>query len=263
MPPAFTNFIGKSRAIKLLQDWLFLAAQSTAPVLLVGEPGTGKEMCARAIHDRRYGSQSQFLTVNCATLSPLMITPEFLGQGELPSGTLFLDEIGELEPIVQARLVRQIKDMSYAEHPGRRLICSSSLPLEPLVETGRFRSDLFYTLQITVLTLPPLRDRPEDIPDLAHHFLEQANKQEHKKFGGFSPDAAAMLTAFPWPGNAQQLKNIIRRIAIFNSGSVISQTMVADVLHPLPLSRKFPRWFEESLQKKPAKPTKAPLGAKA
>ena len=111
MPPTITNFIGKSHAVKLLHDWLFLVAQSNAPILLVGEPGTGKEMCARAIHERRYDGQSEFLTVNCATLSPLMITQEFLGQGGFPNGTLFLDEVSELEPIVQARLIRLLKDM--------------------------------------------------------------------------------------------------------------------------------------------------------
>ncbi len=237
--------VGHSPAFRRLLDLIRQVAPSEATVLLRGESGTGKELAAREIHRLSSRSQAPFVAVNCAALPESIIESElfgyirgaFTGAGpdrpgrfrQADGGTLFLDEIGDLAPAVQVKLLRVLQEGEIepvgVDRPvsvNVRLLAATHRNLEDLVATGRFREDLYYRLNVISLTLPPLRERTDDIPLLAAHFMTRFNHKNNKKFLGITPDALDVLATHHWPGNVRELENVMERAVVLGRGEFLN-----------------------------------------
>src|ERR1700691_5592852 len=235
--------IGRSGEMEKLYRILSKVAQSTHPVLVLGESGTGKELVARTIHAYGPNSQKPFLPVDCGSLVPTLIESELFGyvkgaftganrskDGLLISaegGTVFLDEIGELSLDLQAKLLRalQEKEVRPVGGPHRvpikaRILAAPNRDLAAMVENGTFRKDLFYRLNVVNLRLPPLRDRREDIPLLAAHFLDRISREHGRKFT-LSDEALRTMMRYDWPGNVRELEHAVERASALSSGPVL------------------------------------------
>jgi NtrC-family two-component system response regulator AlgB len=220
------------------------AATSEATILLTGESGTGKSLLARAMHAWSPRSTAPFVTVSCPAIPVELFESELFGHrrgaftgavqdthgrvAEADGGTLFLDEIGELPFPVQSRLLHFLQDRSYervgdpSTHTANvRLIAATNRNLAQAVDSGTFRDDLFYRINVITMELPPLRDRREDIPVLAEHFLRHFATENRRAVSSFTPDAMEMLTTAPWPGNIRELRNAIERAVILGSDTVL------------------------------------------
>jgi len=231
--------VGSSAALKgLLELVERVAATPSTTVLIQGESGVGKELVARAIHERSSRAEAPFIGINCAALAEPLLEAELFGYepgaftGSAPGGrtgliaaaeggTLFLDEIGELAGPLQAKLLRVLQERVYRRVGASadlkldaRIVAASNRDLDELVEQGRFREDLFYRLNVMSLRVPPLRERSEDVPELARHFLRRFGEEFGKSFQGFSEPAMERLTAHPWPGNVRELRNTVERAAL-------------------------------------------------
>jgi len=238
------QMVGHSPAFRHLQELLRQVASSEATVLLRGESGTGKELAARAIHRLSVRSGAPFVAVNCAALPESIIESElfgyvkgaFTGAGadrpgrfrQADSGTLFLDEIGDLAPHLQVKLLRVLQEGEIepvgSDRPAAvnvRLLAATHRNLEEAVATGRFRPDLYYRLNVISITLPPLRERTDDIALLAAHFMEQFNRKNNKNFLGITQQALDVLTSHHWPGNVRELENVIERAVVLGRGEFI------------------------------------------
>ena len=235
----FGQLIGASPALEKVVKQARSVADTTATVLLTGENGTGKEVLARAIHEESNRSSAPFIGVSCAALPETLIESELFGHekgaftGALQSrlgrfelangGTLFLDEIGDLNQTVQVKLLRVLQERNFERiggnktvHVDIRLIAASNRDLEQDVETGRFRQDLFYRLNVVPLTLPPLRARFEDIPLLAAHFAEKAADKHGRKRPQLEPALIDAFQDYEWPGNVRELENLIERLVVLS-----------------------------------------------
>jgi len=235
--------IGRSGEMEKLYRILSKVAQSTHPVLVLGESGTGKELVARTIHAYGPNAQKPFLPVDCGSLVPTLIESELFGyvkgaftganrskDGLLVSaegGTVFLDEIGELSLDLQAKLLRTLQEKEVrpvgATHrvPMKaRIVAATNRDLAAMVEKGAFRKDLFYRLNVVNLRLPPLRDRREDIPLLAAHFLDRISREHGTKFT-LSDEALRTMMRHDWPGNVRELENSVERACALSSGPVL------------------------------------------
>jgi len=235
--------IGRSAEMEKLYRILSKVAQSTHPVLVLGESGTGKELVARTIHAYGPNAQKPFLPVDCGSLVPTLIESELFGyvkgaftganrakDGLLVSaegGTVFLDEIGELSLDLQAKLLRALQEKEVrpvgATHrvPIRaRIVAATNRNLVEMVEKGSFRKDLFYRLNVVNLRLPPLRDRREDIPLLAAHFLDRLSREHGVKFT-LSDEALRTMMRHDWPGNVRELENAVERACALSSGPIL------------------------------------------
>jgi DNA-binding NtrC family response regulator len=224
--------------IHLLQH---LAESETRTILLQGESGTGKDLAAKAIHFNSARAKRSFMNITCTALPESLLESELSGhekgaftdayqrkQGlfELADGgTIYLDEIGDMPPALQAKLLRFIEEKVFRRVGGTedirvdvRIIAATHRDLRALVEQGRFREDLFYRLNIFPVTLPPLRDRTEDIPPLAEHFIRQYNHEFHKEITGVEPTAMAIMQTYPWPGNVRELRNALERAMLLAGG---------------------------------------------
>ena len=213
------------------------AAQSAVPVLIEGETGTGKELLARAVHQRGPRRDAPFLVQNCAALSESLLESELFGHcrcaftgadrdrrglfDEAGDGTVFLDEIGEAPVAVQAKLLRVLQHEEVkavgADRVRRvraRIVAATNRSLDAEVRAGRFRQDLYYRLAVFPLRVPPLRHRTADVPVLAAHFLRRFEGREGRESGGFDPDALRALQSYPWPGNVRELENEIHRLVL-------------------------------------------------
>jgi DNA-binding NtrC family response regulator len=220
------------------------AAGSNIPVLVAGESGVGKELIARAIHGSGERRMKPFVAVNCGAMPENLIESILFGHEkgsftgaterhvgkfvEASGGTLFLDEIGELPPAAQVKLLRSIQEAEVepvgARKPVKvdvRLVSATNRDLIADVKQGRFREDLFYRLHVFPITVPPLRERPNDIPALTRHFLALFAAEEGKRIRHITPDALRLLTAFPWPGNIRQLENAVFRAVVLAEGDSI------------------------------------------
>jgi two-component system response regulator HydG len=216
-------------------------AKTNATVLVTGESGTGKELIARMIHTESLRMRGEFVAVNCAGLTESIIESELFGhvkgaftgavrakkgKFELANGgTLFLDEIGEVPPNVQVKLLRVLQEREVEPVGGEesipidvRLICATHRDLEALVKSGKFREDLYYRIKVIVLRLPALRERPEDIPDLADHFRKVANERNRRSVAGFTPAALERLQRYAWPGNVRELENVVEQAVVLCRG---------------------------------------------
>jgi two-component system response regulator HydG len=241
--PGFGNLIGASPAMQKLCRIIAKAARSAHPVLILGESGTGKEMVARAIHNSGGHRDKPFLPVDCGSLVPPLIEAELFGytkgafagairnkEGLLAianGGMVFLDEVGDLPLDLQAKLLRALQEKEIrplgATQPQRidvRVLAASNRNLEYAVEHGTFRKDLFYRLNVLTLRVPPLRDRREDIPLLAHSFLSRFSRSGGRQYS-ISKEAMQVLMHYDWPGNVRELESCLERASAMSSGPVL------------------------------------------
>jgi DNA-binding NtrC family response regulator len=238
------RMLGNSRAMKAVLEQVGEVAASGATVLLLGESGTGKELVARAIHWNGPRASGPFVPVNCAAIPDTLLESELFGHekgaftgathrrrglvAEADGGTLFLDEIAEMPLALQAKLLRVLQDRTVRPVGGReevavdvRVIGATNRDVQELVRAGRFREDLYYRLAVIPIRLPSLRERPEDIPLLAAHFVERAATTLGKRIDGFDDEAMAWLTQHRWPGNVRELENVVERAVTLARGSTI------------------------------------------
>ena len=238
------NIIGKGKAIRNVLDMVHRAAPSKSTVLITGESGTGKELIARALHQASPRKDQPFIAVNCMALGSGVLESELFGhekgsftgatarrKGRFETangGTLFLDEIGELSHDMQVKLLRVLQERTFERVGGQepievdiRVVAATNKDLKKAIEDGSFREDLYYRLNVVSVELPPLRERREDIPSLAMHFLTKYAKENGKEFKGFSTSAMEYLTAYEWPGNVRQLENVIERCTVLSVGDTI------------------------------------------
>jgi DNA-binding NtrC family response regulator len=237
------NLIGSSPEMEKIYRILSKVAQTAHPVLILGESGTGKELIARSIHANGPRASKPFLPVDCGSLVPTLVESELFGyvkgaftgatrnkDGLLASaegGTVFLDEIGEMPLDLQAKLLRALQEKEVrpvgATHRVPihcRILAATNRDLAAMVDQGRFRKDLYYRLNVVALRIPPLRDRREDIPLLAAHFLHRINQKSDVKFT-LSDDALRTMSEYAWPGNVRELENCIERACAMSSGPVL------------------------------------------
>jgi Nif-specific regulatory protein len=242
--------VGHSPIFRGVLSQVALVAPAESTVLLVGETGTGKELIAHALHDQSRRSARPFVAVNCAALPETLVESELFGyekgaftgavtrkpgKFELAHlGTLFLDEIGDLPAAAQAKLLRVLQEREVqrvggtrAESVNVRLIAATNQDLAAGVQSGRFRTDLFYRLNVFPIRLPPLRERRDDIAPLAHHFIRRFAERQHKPAPGLTADALERLARYSWPGNIRELQNVMERAVILCRDSVIGADLVA------------------------------------
>lgn len=241
----FAEIVGRTPALGVVLEQVRRVASTAAPVLVLGETGTGKGLVARAIHERSPRSSRPLVTVNCAALPPTLIDSELFGfekgafTGALARtagrfevadrGTLLLDEIGELPLDLQAKLLRVLQSGEF-ERLGSsktlrvdvRLIAATNRDLEKEVREGRFRADLFYRLSVFPLTLPPLRNRPEDIPLLVWHHIARRQAPLGRRIGRIPERMMRALMAYSWPGNIRELENVVERALILSDGATLA-----------------------------------------
>ncbi|HXF92680.1 MAG TPA: sigma-54 dependent transcriptional regulator [Nitrospiraceae bacterium] len=241
---AFHNLIGKSPAMQEIYAKIEQVADSRTTVLITGESGTGKELVARALHYNSSRRDRPFIALNCAALPETLIESELfghekgsftdatarrVGQFELAnSGSLFLDEIGDLSPVTQAKLLRVLQEREFTRIGGVqpikvdvRIIAATNKNLDDLVRRGTFREDLYYRINVISLYLPPLRERGEDIPLLAKHFLDKRIEEEKRPPQEFSKEAIELLSRYPWPGNVRELENVVEQALLWSQGATI------------------------------------------
>jgi len=240
----FRNIIGTSKEMRDVYEQVAQVAPAGATVLIRGESGTGKELVAHAIHYNSPRSSKPFVKVNCAALPESLIESELFGHEKgaftgavarkrgrfemAEGGTLFLDEIGDLSPAMQIKLLRVLQEREFERVGGTetlkvnvRQIAATNVDLEQAVSDGRFRSDLYYRLNVFSIYLPPLRERKTDILLLADHFLDKYGGQNGKRIKRISTPAIDMLMSYHWPGNVRELENVVERATLVCEGNVI------------------------------------------
>ena len=246
----FENIIAKSAKMQQIIELIKVVAKSNATVLITGESGTGKELVARAVHSQSYRKDKPFVPVSCAALPESLLESELFGhekgaftgahaqrKGKFEfanRGTLFLDEIGEMSVNIQVHLLRVLEEKEFTRVGGNelikvdvRVISATNKDIEKAVASGQFREDLYYRLNVVTIELPPLRERKEDIPLLAQHFLKKFAVENQKEISGFSPEVTDFLLKYQWPGNVRELENTIERAVILAQNSYIE---IADLL---------------------------------
>lgn len=248
------DIIGSSPAMKMVKEMIRKVAGSTATVFINGESGTGKEMVAHAIHFASPRQKGPFVKVNCAAIPENLMESILFGYAEgaftgaieggrkgkfemADGGTIFLDEIGELPLSMQAKLLRVLQEKEvepvgsvYPKSVDVRILAASNRDLEKMVRNQRFRSDLYYRLNVVTLTLPPLRERMEDFPELVEHILKECSKEMGIYVKEVSDEAMACLCKHHWPGNVRELRNVLERTLHFMDGHVIEKHHLPDYL---------------------------------
>lgn len=239
---SFANIITQSREMQAIFKTLEHVVESKVAVLVQGESGTGKELIAKAVHFNGPRTKEPFIAINCAGIPDTLLESELLGyekgaftgaysrkKGKFEAahkGTLFLDEIGEMNLALQSKILRVLQEKSFERIGGNdtinvdvRIISATNKDLEAEVAAGRFREDLYYRLSVFPIHLPPLRERREDVPMLARHFLTKSAEEEGKEIEGFTQRALDRMVAFDFPGNVRQLENIISHAAVVCTGN--------------------------------------------
>ena len=240
----FSNIIGSSRVMIDVYKLVARVANGRGPVLLQGESGTGKELIARAIHFNGPRMNAPFVAVNCAALTESLLESELFGHEkgaftgavsvksglfeQAIGGTILLDEVGDMSPALQAKLLRVLQEQEIRRVGGDksipvdvRVLASTNRDLWSMVRKEQFREDLYYRLNGVIITLPPLRDRREDIPMLAYHFIQKFAIMNHKKVAGISPEALMVLQHADWPGNVRELEHTIESAVVMTSHEII------------------------------------------
>ncbi len=247
----FSNIIGRSASMQAVFQLIQTIAPTTSTVLVSGESGTGKELVARAIHFNSLRKERPFVALNCGALPETLLESELFGHVRgaftgadsnkkglvevAEKGTIFLDEIGEMSPLVQVKLLRVLQDRKFRRLGGTeeieadiRIIAATNRDLSRLVTEGKFREDLFYRINVIPVQLPPLRERLDDIPLLAEHFLAKYAAQIGRKTSGITPEAMRYLQAYPWPGNIRELENAIERAVALETGPLVQASSLPD-----------------------------------
>ena len=248
----FNNYgiVGSSAAIKGVIDKLGRVAQSKSTVLIIGETGTGKELVARAIHDRSAERGMPLIKVNCAAIPETLLESELFGhlKGAFTNATankkgkfslahgssIFLDEIGLMSLSLQAKLLRVLQEREFeplgaetTEKVDVRVIAATNRNLQKMMAAGEFQQDLYFRLSVIPLEIPPLRARREDIPGLVEHFIDKHRRRAGKHIEGVADDALELLSAYDWPGNVRELENTIERAVVLSEGPVIGLASVS------------------------------------
>ena len=243
---AQTGMVGRSESMRALWEMVRTIAPTDATVLITGESGTGKELVAKAVHAASRRARGPFVAVNCAALTESLLASELFGHEKgaftgadkkheghflkADGGTIFLDEIGEMPLSMQVKLLRVIQEREVLSVGGNkavpvdvRIIAATNRDLAKEVAAGTFRQDLYYRLNVVTLALPPLRERADDIPLLAQHFMARFADKNNKNIKGFTPGAMDRLVRYAWPGNVRELENVIERASILLLGEHISE----------------------------------------
>ena len=254
----FSNIVGRSDVMQAVFKLIETVAPTNSTILVTGESGTGKELVARAIHFNSLRRDRPFVAVNCGALPEQLLESELFGHmrgaftgaaankkglvevAEL--GTIFLDEIAEMSPMMQVKLLRVLQERKFRRVGGTdeldaniRVITATNQDLPTLVAEGKFREDLYYRINVIQIELPPLRDRVEDIPLLAAHFLEKFREQMGKDVSAISQEAAACLERYEWPGNIRELENVVERaVALETSAAVLPESLPEQVRQQSP-----------------------------
>jgi nitrogen regulation protein NR(I) len=247
------GMIGRSRAMQEVYQVLDKVADTPTTVLVTGESGTGKELVAKALHEHSSRKGRPFIRVNCAAIPESLIESELFGHekgaftGAIASkpgrfeladkGTLFLDEIAEIPPEMQVKLLRAIQESAFERVGGLktlkvdvRLVAATNRNLQEEVEAGRFREDLFYRLNVVPIHLPPLRERPGDIPLLVQHMLKRFNERLKKSVRGLTAEAEVAFKGYGWPGNVREMENVLERLVLFSESDEIGVELLPEEL---------------------------------
>jgi two-component system, NtrC family, response regulator PilR len=253
----FGNIIGKSRRMRQVFDLIIQAAPSRSTILIQGESGTGKELVARAIHANSSRAERSFITVNSGNLPADLLESTLFGHVRgaftgavypkkglfdlADKGSIFFDEIGNVPLETQAKLLRVIQERDFMRLGGIetikvdvRIIAATNVDLRQMMEEGRFREDLFYRLHVISIQLPSLRERKDDIPLLAQHFLGKYGEENKKGALELAPEALDLLMAYDWPGNVRELENVIERAVVLASGARIGIDLIPDHVRKTP-----------------------------
>ncbi|QDU63988.1 Nitrogen regulation protein NR(I) [Planctomycetes bacterium Pan216] len=240
------RIVGHSPKMQEMCKDLGLLSRQDVNVLILGESGVGKELVARALYQHGPRSDKRFIAINCAALPEHLLESELFGHEsgaftdavrqhigkfeQCRDGTLFLDEIGDMAPSLQSKMLRVLQDQRFERLGGTqtiqtnaRILAATNQNLEDLVNQGRFRADLYYRLRVATIDVPPLRERLEDVAELAHHFLFISNSQLGLDLRGFTPDAIACLEAYTWPGNVRELQSIVKEAMVRTRGPIVRQ----------------------------------------
>jgi DNA-binding NtrC family response regulator len=241
----FDNIIGKTPQMQKIFEMVEGVADTKATVLITGESGTGKELIAKAIHYHSSRRESPFIRINCAALPAGLVESELFGHEKgsftgaikqsrgrfelADGGTLLLDEISEISLHLQAKLLRVLQEREF-ERVGSgipiqvdvRIVATTNRDLKELIDRGKFREDLFYRLNVVPIHVPPLRERKEDIPALAQHFLKKSNQENNRHIEGISQKVYELFMEYPWPGNVRELENYIERAVVTAQGKILT-----------------------------------------
>jgi transcriptional regulator with PAS, ATPase and Fis domain len=253
----FDKVIGRSTGLVHVMELAARVAQTDATVLIHGETGTGKELLAKAIHFRSHRRDRPFVLVNCGAIARELLESELFGhvkgaftgafnhkKGKVEpadGGTLFLDEIGEMPLDLQVRVLRLIQDHEIDKvgdtksiHVDVRIIAATHRNLEALVESGNFREDLYYRLVVVPIEIPPLRERPEDVPEFVHEFFTRSIHSHGRENLKLPPELVSCFSRYRWPGNVRQLQNVIERMVVLCPGEEITMSDLPDFLRDPP-----------------------------
>lgn len=268
------QIIGRSAAMQALYKIIGRVVKSDATVLIQGESGTGKELIARIIHQYSTRWRAPFLGVNCSAIPADLLESEFFGHERgaftgaverrlgkfehAAGGTLFLDEIGDMPLPLQAKLLRVLQEREFSRVGGRdliktdvRIIAATNQDLAVAIKAQRFREDLYFRLRVIPLTLPPLRQRREDIPELVSYFIQKINRDMTTAVAGVTPEAMTLLTQHSWPGNVRELENTILRAAVLAPGRMLTVSDLSLPATELVLPENFTELsFEEVVRRK-------------
>ncbi|MBU9697503.1 sigma-54 dependent transcriptional regulator [Rhodobacteraceae bacterium HSP-20] len=251
--PETGAFVGSSAAMSRIHAKIRSVARSMATVFITGESGTGKELCALAVHDNSARAGGPFIALNCGAIPQDLLESEVFGHvkgsftgaisdkpgaaAAADGGTLFLDEICEMAPALQTKLLRFLQTSTVqpvgATRPRKvnvRIVCATNQDPLDAVRRGQFREDLYYRLYVVPIHMPPLRERDDDVIEIAEAALARFAAEEGRRFDGLSPEVTALFRRLPWPGNVRQLLNVIRHVVVMNEGGPVTPDMLPDIV---------------------------------
>ena len=257
------GIVGCSHAMQGVIARIELVARTKSTILITGETGTGKELVARAIHDRSAQREMPLVKVNCAAIPETVLESELFGhvrgaftdaiatkKGKFAladGGTILLDEIGVMTPALQSKLLRVLQEREFepvgAERPESvdvRVIAATNRDLRQMVADGRFQSDLFYRLNVIPIDIPPLRERRDDVEPLVHHFVQKHAQRTGRSVTGIDPAALAALRLYDWPGNVRELENAVERAVVLSTGPIVTAAAMPMAAAPIPRSIGLP-----------------------
>lgn len=258
----FSQLVGNTPAMQRIFKTIEAVAASSASILIYGETGTGKELVANAIHYNSPRADGPFVVLHCAALTESLLESELFGHekgaftGAIKAkkgrfelahgGSLFLDEVAEMSPSVQVKLLRILEQGEFERVGGEktikvdiRLIAATNKNLEEEVKKGRFREDLYYRLNVIAITIPPLRERKEDVPLLTYHFLQKYQEKDHEKVKDLTPKTLELLQEYHWPGNVRELENAIERALVLSKGDMIQPDWLPSYINVQPQKERY------------------------